>query len=306
VVDVREDKAKALAKLYGCSYYTDDMKALSCEPVDCVIAATPNNMHAKTSINAMSRGKHVICEKPLATSVSEASRMVRASKQNKVKLKVGSNLRYFPNVMKAKKFIDEGKIGDLLFLRGWIGNAGSHLNGSWFSNSEIAGGGTLLDNGHHLIDLSTWFLGDFSYAIGHVCTLYHKTDSEDNAIAILKKENGPFAFIQSSWTEWNGYVYVEVYGQKGSLVIDCRDGNNNLLLRDKSSNGDKFDFGNHGPSSYALEISDFADAVRNDHEIRPTGTDGIHILQLIEQIYKSNNALVEMHDQPITLTKAIS
>jgi myo-inositol 2-dehydrogenase/D-chiro-inositol 1-dehydrogenase len=139
-----------------------------------------------------------------------------------------------------------------------------------------------------MIDLVSWFLGEFSYAFGHVCTLYHNLNSEDNAVAVLKTGHGPFAFIHSSWTEWNGYVYVEVYGQKGLLMIDCRDGKNRLIFRDRSNNVQEYDFGDKGLSSYAREISDFVDAIRNDREIRPSGQDGLHILELIEQIYKSS------------------
>jgi predicted dehydrogenase len=289
VVDVNEERAKTLAAINGSSYYTDYIKALTCEQLDCVIVATPNITHAKTSIDAMSLGKHVICEKPLATSVDDAELMVWTSKEKGVNLKVGSNLRYFPNVINAKKIIDEDKIGNTIFLRGWIGNAGNHLNGSWFSKPEIAGGGTLLDNGHHIIDLSSWFLGNLSFAAGYVCTLFQNVSSEDNAVAVLKTESGSFALIQSSWTEWNGYTYIEVYGQKGSLVIDCRDGKNQLVLRDKANNKQEYNFDNNGPSSYALEIADFADAIRHNREIRPSGLDGLHILQLIKQIYLSTN-----------------
>lgn len=288
VIDRNIERAKTLAAISDCEYYADHLQALAHEQVDCVIIATPNNTHAQISIDAMSRGKHVICEKPLATSVSEASLMVRASEENKVKLKVGSNLRYFPNVMKAKEIVDNGKIGSLIFLRGWIGNAGSHLNASWYSDPMTAGGGTLIDNGYHLIDLSRWFLGDFSYAVGHICTLCHNVSSEDNAVFLLKTEHGPFAFVQSSWTEWNGYIYVEVYGKKGFLVIDCREGKNRLVLREGSNAGQEYNFGTRGLSSYAREISDFADAVRYDCEIRPTGMDGLRVLELIEQVYKSS------------------
>jgi UDP-N-acetylglucosamine 3-dehydrogenase len=133
-VDASIERARLLAVVYGCDYYADPFPALSHNEVDCVIVATPNATHAQMSIDAMTMGKHVLCEKPLATSLSEAILMVQASEKNNVKLKVGSNVRYFPNVRKAKEVVTEGKIGDLLFLRGWIGNAGAHLSRSWYAS----------------------------------------------------------------------------------------------------------------------------------------------------------------------------
>jgi len=225
-VDLDEKKARLAAVQSGCEYSTDYRTILDRGDIDCAIVATPNNVHAKASVYAMSRGKHVLCEKPLASSLEEAMRMVQAAEDNLVKLKVGSNLRYFPNVVQAKKTLEDESIGKLMFLRGWIGNSGSHLKGSWYSKPEIMGGGTLLDNGHHLIDLSSWFLGNISHAVGYVCTLVHDTPSEDNAVAVLNTNEGTFALIQSSWTEWNGYTYIEIYGHKGSMMLDCRQGLN--------------------------------------------------------------------------------
>lgn len=154
VADVDEEKAKKTSKEFGVNYYTDFRELVGIEEIDSVIVCVPNKYHAPVTIEALNNGKHVFCEKPLARTPEEAKMMVEAAKENGVTLKVTSNLRYFPSVQKAKELLNE--IGDVLFFRGWIGNSGWQLE-SWFSNPDMIGGGTLLDNGCHLLDLCIWF-----------------------------------------------------------------------------------------------------------------------------------------------------
>ncbi len=299
LVDLDEKLISKLAEEIGCGYDIDYHKVVKRDDVDCVVVATPNKFHAPITIAALDAGKHVICEKPLARNVEEARAMVRAAKRNKVFLKTGSNLRYFSNVKKAKELVDGGVIGKPLFVRGWIGHDGKKVLHAWNVDKEVAGGGTLLDNGAHILDLFRWFVGDFSECFGYARTLSMPIEVEDNGMGLFRAKDGKMAFIQSSWTEWSGYMYMEVYGPKGSVVIDNRGERiaetSKWLITSKTifttEDGARqvFDYSSEPPQSYELELKDFIDHVRRGKQPIASGHDGMKVVDMVEGIYKSSS-----------------
>ena len=253
-----------------------------------MIVATPNNSHASISIAALQNKKHVWCEKPLAIDLKEASEMIKAASNNKVFLKTGSNLRYFPNVQKGIEILKSNALGDILFLRGWIGNSWEYLS-SWHFNKKIAGGGTLLDNGFHIIDLTVLFLGKIKECIGHVDTLSSLTKNlEDNAFAILSSSDGRIALLQSSWTEWSGYMYMEVYGEDGYVCIDNRGPVSKTVLVKNDGYRETFDYSNEKIQSYELELKDYIQSIMNNLQPHASGLEGMEVLRIIHGIYKSS------------------
>lgn len=298
LVDLDEKHVSKLAGEVGCEYSTDYSKAVRRDDVDCVVVATPNKFHAPITIAALEAGKHVICEKPLARTVEEASAMVEAAKRNKVFLKTGSNLRYFSNVKKAKELVGSGAIGEPLFVRGWIGHDGQKILHAWNVNREMAGGGTLLDNGAHILDLFRWFVGDFSDCFGHVRTLCMPIEVEDNGMGLFRSKDGKMAFIQSSWTEWSGYMYMEVYGSEGSVIIDNRGEriantskwltSSETIYTKKDGTRQVFDYSTEPPQSYALELRDFIDHVERGEQPLASGHDGMKVVEMVQGIYDSS------------------
>lgn len=287
VADVQGEKAKAAGERYGVEYFTDFNKVINRGDVECVVISIPNKFHAPISIRAMENGKHVFCEKPMARNPEEAKRMVEASVKNEVCLKVGSNLRYFPSVQKAKELLDNSAIGEILFIRGWIGNSGWQLNNSWFSDIEIAGGGTFLDNGCHLLDICRWFLGEVEECIGYVSRMYHSIDVEDNGFGIFKFRNGKYAFVQSSWTEWADYMYMEIYGTEGYIRIDDRNPNCKVILGKKDGYQQIYDYSRLPPQSYDVEFNEFMNALLNNSPPEPNGFDGLRAVQMAYGVYES-------------------
>jgi predicted dehydrogenase len=306
IVDVNKEKISELAKEIGCEYYTDYLEAMKRKDVDCVIVATPNKFHAPITISALESGKHVICEKPLARNPAEAQAMVAAAERNKVFLKTGSNLRYFSNVRKAKELLDKNAIGKLLFIRGWIGHDGKKVLHSWNVDPEIAGGGTMLDNGVHILDLFRWFMGDFTRCYGKVSTLHMPINVEDNGMGIFFKEDGRMAFIQSSWTEWSGYMYMEIYGAEGSITIDNRGERavdtgkwmitSTILFTTREGVRQIFDYSSEPPQSYELELRDFIEHIEKGIQPVASGHDGMKAVEMVHGIYKSsrNKCMVEL------------
>lgn len=289
VVDVNQKLAKELSKKYECNSFCDFKDAINDDDVDCVIVSVPNKFHARTSIAALENRKHVLCEKPLARNPKEAFAMVEAAEKNGCFLKTGSNLRYFPSVEKAEKLVNQGEIGEILYLRGWIGNSGQHLRNSWYSKAEMSGGGTFLDNGVHLLDLTRLFLGEVATCLGEVTTSYWPISPlEDNGFGIFHASNGKIAFIQSSWTEWAGYMYMEIYGSDGSIYVDNRNHQCVTTLMEKSGEKRTFDFSLLPPQSYDREFEEYVKALRDGRQPLASGFDGMRAVQMTYGIYESS------------------
>ena len=166
-VDKNINIKSEINRRFKCTFYTDYKKALKENIIDCVIISVPNKFHSEIACFFLSKKIHVWCEKPLARNPKEASDMVDIANKNNVYLKTGGNLRYFPNVNEAKQLMDRGEIGDIYYIRGWVGHSG-WTQGAWYSDRELSGGGTFLDNGSHLFDLVRWFCGEVKYGFGAV------------------------------------------------------------------------------------------------------------------------------------------
>lgn len=291
VVDQDANRARTIAKKYEVNFYGDPYQAMKKIKPDFVIVSTPNKFHAPLAKAALQSGIHVICEKPLARNPREALTMVRAANESKAFLKTGSNLRYFPSVIKAKELLDRHEIGDILFLRGWIGNSGWHLRNSWnswFVDPDLAGGGTLLDNGSHMFDLVRWFLGEVQDCIGLAETKYWRVEPlEDIGFCIFKSVNGKLAFIQSSWIDWTGYMYMEIYGTDGYIRIDNRANSCITTLGKKDGGKNTFDYSLLPVTSYKLELDDFIKCIKNEVQPSPSGFDGMRAVQMAFGIYES-------------------
>jgi predicted dehydrogenase len=296
LVDTDKEKASKLAKELGCEYSTDYVKTLDEKDTDVVLVATPNAYHAPQAIEALNRKKIVFCEKPMARNPFEAIRMVDAAKRNNVVLKVGSNLRFFPSILKANELLKQEAIGELIHFRGWIGNDGEQLN-YWFNDFETTGGGTFLDNGVHLLDLSRMFLGEVEECTGYTQLAHwsHKIKTEDNCFGLFKFEGNKYAFIQASWTEWlSGYMYGELNGKNGHIILDNRTNGNKLTIFNKREAPQVFDFSSLPPQSpllpppsYEHELRDFIRAIKEGREPRPNGYDGMRAVQMAYAVYES-------------------
>jgi predicted dehydrogenase len=290
LVDNRRDIVESLAKQFECEFYTDYIEAIKREDIDAVVISMPNKFHSEVSIKSMKQKKHVFCEKPMATSSIEAKLMVKNALREGVFLKVGSNVRFFSNVEKAKEIVNSGALGRILFARGWIGHMGWNLEmGSWFTNPELIGGGTMLDNGCHLIDIIRWFMGEIKECVGYCQTSLQKLPDtlEDNAVGILIGHNGEPIIIQSSWTEWNGYLYLEFQGENGALCIDNRGDEAKTIIKTGNNQKQIFDYSNEPKNSFSKEMDNFISSLLTKKQPYPSGYDGLRTIQIINGLYQS-------------------
>jgi predicted dehydrogenase len=188
---------------------------------DIVIVATTNDALTPVAEAALQAGKHVLVEKPAARSVAEVDRLIDASRKHGGLVHVGFNHRYHPALQKARAIVDSGVLGPLMFMRGRYGHGGRvGYDREWRADPALSGGGELIDQGVHLIDLAGWFLGDFEQIEGLATTYFWQMPVDDNAFLTLRTGGGQVAFLQVSCTEWKNLFSLEIYGRDGKLAID--------------------------------------------------------------------------------------
>ncbi|HEV8434161.1 MAG TPA: Gfo/Idh/MocA family oxidoreductase [Thermoanaerobaculia bacterium] len=219
--DPLSDRAESLAKSTGASCTSEWHDVVGREDVDVVIVATTNDMLAPVTLAAIEAGKHVLVEKPAARSFDEVLPLLDAATKRDVRVRVGFNHRYHPALLEARKIVDSGALGDLMFVRGRYGHGGRiGYDKEWRADPGKSGGGELIDQGVHLIDLARWFLGDFTNVEGFAKTYYWDMPVDDNAFLLLRTAREQTAFLHVSCTEWKNLFSLEIYGRVGKLQID--------------------------------------------------------------------------------------
>jgi len=197
----------------------DSFEALAMsDACDAVIISTPPNFHLEQAVACLEGGKHVIVEKPMASSLAECKKMLETARKEKKILTVGFNHRYFAAIKTVREAIQSGDIGELSYIRAYGGHTGlSEFKSPWMYDKDIMGGGTMMDNGIHVLDLTQHLMGGVKSVYGFALNDIWKLDrSEDNGFALLRGNNGVVASLHSSWTEWKGYHFsIEAYGSKG-------------------------------------------------------------------------------------------
>lgn len=214
-------RADALARLSGASALTDWRAAIDRPEVEIVVVATTNDALADVACFALEAGKDVLVEKPAGRSVAEVAAIAAAADRHQRLVRVGFNHRYHPSLLRAREIVDAGGLGALMFLRARYGHGGRlGYDREWRADPARSGGGELIDQGVHLIDLSRWLLGDFPVVDGFAHTYYWDMAVDDNAFLTLRTADARTAFLHVSCTEWKNLFSLELYGRTGKLQID--------------------------------------------------------------------------------------
>jgi predicted dehydrogenase len=219
VADINEDLAKKLAEEYNCEYTTDYKKLVESD-LDIVIIATSNNMLIPVAIDAIRNGKHVLIEKPGARNPEEMKQLVDIVDGTDLKVKVGFNHRYHPAILKAKEILSSENVGKLLYINARYGHGGRPgYDKEWRAKKAVSGGGEMLDQGCHLIDLGRMFLGDFKDVIGYTPRYVWDMEVEDTGFALLRTNDGKIMSAQASVTHWKNIFDFEIICEKAKLHI---------------------------------------------------------------------------------------
>jgi predicted dehydrogenase len=289
--DVVPDRA---ATLGAPAHSTDWREVVRRDDVDIVIVATINSLLAEVAVGALDAGKHVLVEKPAARNTGELDRIIAAARKSNKLVRVGFNHRYHPALLKAKEIADAGEIGDMMFVRGRYGHGGRvGYDREWRADPKLSGGGELIDQGVHLIDLARRFLGDFTTVSGEAPTMYWDMPVDDNAFLLLKTAEERIAFLHVSCTEWKNLFSLEIYGRKGKLHIDGLGGSYGverlafyrMLPQMGPPETTNWEF--PGPDlSWETEFTEFLDDIRRGRQPSASLDDAHATLRVVEQIYR--------------------
>lgn len=279
-----------------CEAFADWQQVIADKNIDIIIVATPHNSLAEITLAAVRANKHVLVEKPAAIHSSELTPIIALAKQNNVLVRVGFNHRYHRALCKARELINAGQLGKLMFLRARYGHGGRiGYDKEWRANPALSGGGELIDQGVHLIDLARTFLGEFTEISGFAHTYYWDMPVDDNGFLLLKTKEKQVAFLHASCTEWKNLFSLEIYGHAGKISIDGLGG---------SYGTEKLTFykmlPEMGPpettaweypmtdNSWEVEFAEFLEDIRLNRQPAASLVDAHAALTIVEEIYRSS------------------
>lgn len=316
VTDLDEGRARTAAP--NAEYYADAEALIAARDVDALIISTPPPLHEPLSVAAASAGKHVLVEKPMAATPDACERMIAAARKAGTLLTVGYNHRYFEALKLVRDVARSGEIGTLSHVRAYTGHRGlSEFKAPWMYDKQVMGGGALMDNGTHMIDLVRYIAGDPAEVFGFATNKVWGLGVEDEGLALLRTPEGTTASIEASWHEWRGYrFHIEAYGDRGMarayyapmmatvIRLDKPGGNKSVerrfypkaILREKLKGWQSTVI-----ATFLEELADFVAAARGEpHSSRlALGTDGLRAIQIAHATYASTESRERVVLQPL-------
>jgi predicted dehydrogenase len=290
IYDDSPERLRRAGETYGVKkLYNDVEKLFQANEVDAVIIASENSKHHALALAAAEAGKHMIVEKPIATSLRDADEMVLKAEKKRVKLQVAFVMRYHDSAVKAREIILSGAIGRVIAITAT--NHGKYP-GLWFGDPVLAGGGAIMDHTVHVADLTRWYTGDeFSRVFCRVGrNIRRELKVEDNALLMCETRGGVKVSIDCSWSRPDTYpvwgdVYTGVFGEKGYLVLDAFKSNVSLV-----ESGSPMTYRYYGPDADRNMILDFLNVIKTDGKPRASGHDGKQALEVALAAYESSRS----------------
>jgi predicted dehydrogenase len=288
--------AEAAQLVPGCATSTDFRSVVKDSQVEVVVVATLNGALASAALAAVQAGKHVLIEKPGALNAAQLRVIQAAAQRTGSRVRIGYNHRFHPALQKARELVDLGELGPLMFLRARYGHGGRKgYDREWRADPAKSGGGELIDQGVHLIDLAGWFLGELPQVEGHASTLYWDMKVDDNAFVALRTAKGQTAWLHASCTEWKNMFSLEIYGRSAKIAIDGLGGSYGLerlafyrMLPEMGPPETTIWEYPRGDDSWALEMQTFITDIRMGRDPEPGLVEGIRTLEIVEQIYRNS------------------
>jgi UDP-N-acetylglucosamine 3-dehydrogenase len=316
VCDIVEERVLEMAKRYDAKPYTQYEDLLANNEIDAVSVCTPNYLHAPISIAALKAGKHVLCEKPMATTKEEAEEMIETAKKYGKKLMIAHNQRFVRSHMKAKQLIESGEIGKIYSFRTAFGHPGPEgwsVDGkeSWFFKKDQAAMGAMGDLGVHKADLIRFLLGEEVVEVAAFVETLAKeqTDVDDNAVCLLKTESGIIGTLAASWS-YNGKEdnSTIIYGEKAILRLED-DPDYSLVVQYK--NGEVVNYklsaiqsNEEGGQTTSHVIDHFVSCILHDEEPSVSGQEGMKSLLVILAAFEAAKAKKVVPIEDVLYSKA--
>jgi predicted dehydrogenase len=284
---------KLAAQSPGCVATDSVERAVGSPDVDVVMIATVNVSLAPLAMQAVQQGKHVLVEKPAAIRVKELDQLEALAQKHGALVRVGYNHRYHPACLKALEIFRSGALGPILFVRGRYGQGGRvGYEKEWRADPKLSGGGELIDQGVHLIDLAGIFLGEFTRVDGHAATYFWKMPVEDNAFLSLRTAEGRTAWLHASCTEWKNLFSLEIYGRAAKLHWEGLGGSYGLerlsfyqMLPEMGPPETTIYEYPRGDESWKIEMMEFFEDIRLKRVPVPGLKEAKATLAVVEKIY---------------------
>ncbi|MDN5338056.1 MAG: UDP-N-acetyl-2-amino-2-deoxyglucuronate dehydrogenase [Thermotogaceae bacterium] len=301
VVSRTESNARKLAKEYNCDYHINLDSFLKRKDIDVVVILTPNGLHADIGIKAARFGKHVVVEKPIDIDLKKADELISECEKNGVKLSVISQRRFSDAVQVVKKYINKGELGKLNFgnaLVKWYRTQEYYDSGAWRGTWEFEGGGALINQSIHYVDLLQYLVGPVDEVFAYMATRCHNIEVEDILVGALKFKNGALGLVEANTTAYPGFeARVDIYGDNGSAII-VDDELDKLMIKGKkkisSTRNQKSLTGASNPQiSFELhkrQYQDIVDSIMNNRKPSVDGIAGRNTLAVILALYESAKA----------------
>jgi len=284
VADSRREAAEKMADAAQCQAFTDAESMADAVELDAVIVCTPPSTHREICCALMERGIHVLCEKPLAISSADAEAMIAAAEARSLHFTMASKFRYVADVQKAKELIADGTIGEVvLFENVFTGRV--DMSTRWNSNPEIAGGGVLIDNGTHSVDVARFCLGELAEVQAMEGNRIQLLPVEDTAKMFIRSRKGVLGSIDLSWSVSKELPYfIAVYGSEGTILVGWRE---SKYRRAGDADWTVFGAGYDKFAAFRGQIENFAGVVRGEESLVVTPEDALASVRVIEAAYRS-------------------
>jgi predicted dehydrogenase len=294
--DLDSAKASALVTKYGGHGTTQTSDVFRHPDVDVVLVSAANASLAPMAGLALENGKHVLVEKPGAVNSNQLSEIESATAGSNALLRIGYNHRFHPAFRKAYELVREADLGDLMFIRARYGHGGRiGYDREWRADPALSGGGELIDQGVHLIDLAASFMGEFTTIDGHAATYFWDMPVEDNAFVSLRTAAGQTAWLQVSCTEWKNLFSFEIYFKRAKLHIEGLGGSYGMerlyyyKMLPEMGPPETIIYEYPRPEdSWALELNEFLEDIRLNRIPNPGLKEGKRTLEIVERIYQKS------------------
>lgn len=296
---------------YNISWHTDWDKFISDQNLDAVSICTPNGTHLDYGKKAAEEKKHVIVEKPIEVTIKRAQQLIDACEENDVKLAVIYQSRFLDSISDLKKQFDQNKLGKLFmgdaYIK-WYRSQEYYDSGAWRGTIELDGGGVLINQAIHTVDLLQWLMGDVEAIFAQTGTFTHKLEGEDNAVAALRFKNGAIGVIEASTSVQPAQPRrIEIHGEKGSIVINGDDvevfivgesGDKDKTEKEIKSAGASSPFSGFSIEPHKKQFEAIADAINNNETPPVSGKESVKSLAIVKAIYESakNNANINLDE----------
>ena len=304
VADVRTEAAKAMAEKAKCQSFDSYQSMLEGAQLDAVILCTPPSTHPDICIHLLEQKIHVLCEKPMSITAKSAREMKAAADKHGVILTMASKFRFAEDVVKAKSIVTSGILGDIVLFENAF-TARVDMSTRWNSNAAISGGGVLIDNGTHSVDIMRYFLGPIAEVQVVEGKRIQGLSVEDTVRIFVKSMGGVVGNIDLSWSINKELdYYIRIYGSQGTISVGWKE---SKYRQATSQDWIVFGSGYNKVQSFRSQIDNFAKAIRNQEPLLITAEDGVASVEVIEAAYaalKQNNwvpiALAQNGSQPVT------